>query len=114
MGGASMTSLACSPLTSLISLALEFFYVMNMRAEVQLLCLEIGDGSRRQNKFGIKDGQIWSHICPLAYNYRNMDCSARLVLSLLAGPNNGQSRDKSCYTPVGFWSSQIFFGNPVH
>jgi len=29
MGGASMTSLACSPLTSLISLAQEFFYVMN-------------------------------------------------------------------------------------
>jgi hypothetical protein len=54
MGGASMTSLACSPLTSLISLALEFFYVMNLRAEAQLLRLEIGDGSRRLNKFGNK------------------------------------------------------------
>jgi hypothetical protein len=54
MGGASMTSLACSPLTSLISLTLEFFYVMNLRAEAQLLCLEIGDGSRRLNKFGNK------------------------------------------------------------
>jgi hypothetical protein len=54
MGGASMTSLACSSLTSLISLALEFFYVMNLRAEAQLLCLEIGDGSRRLNKFGNK------------------------------------------------------------
>jgi hypothetical protein len=105
MGGASMTSLACSPLTSLISLALEFVYVMNLQAEAQLLCLDIGDGSRRLNKFGNKRranmescGQIWSHICPvhicpLAYNYRNMDSSARLVLSLLAGPNNGQSCD---------------------
>jgi hypothetical protein len=51
MGGASMTSLACSPLTSLISLATGIFYVMNLRAEAQLLCLEIGDGSRRLNKF---------------------------------------------------------------
>jgi hypothetical protein len=27
---------------------------MNLRAEAQLLCLEIGDGSRRLNKFGNK------------------------------------------------------------
>jgi hypothetical protein len=54
MGGASMTALACSPLTSFISLAQEFFYVMNLQAEAQLLCLEIGDGSRRLNKFGNK------------------------------------------------------------
>jgi hypothetical protein len=54
MGGASITSLACSPLTSWISLALELFYVMNLRADAQLLCLEIGDGSRRLNKFGNK------------------------------------------------------------
>jgi hypothetical protein len=51
MGGASMTSLACSPV---ISLALEFFYVMNLPAEAQLLRLEICDGSRRLNKFGNK------------------------------------------------------------
>jgi hypothetical protein len=84
----------------LISLALEVFYVMNLQAEAQLLCLEIGDGSRRLNKFGNKTRANMKshicpvHICPLAYNYRNMDCSARLVLSLLAGPNNGQSCDK--------------------
>jgi hypothetical protein len=54
MGRASMMSLACRPLTSLISLAQEFFYVMNLRAEAQLLCSEIGDGSRRLNKFGNK------------------------------------------------------------
>jgi hypothetical protein len=64
---------------------------MNLQAEAQLLCLEIGDGSRRLNKFGNKTRANMKshicpvHICPLAYNYRNMDCSARLVLSLLAG-----------------------------
>jgi hypothetical protein len=72
---------------------------MNLQAEAQLLCLEIGDGSRRLNMFGNKTRANMKshicpvHICPLAYNYRNMDCSARLVLSLLAGPNNGQSCD---------------------
>ena len=66
MGGASMTSLACSPLTSLISLAQKFFYVMNLQAEAQLLCLEIGDGSRRLNKFGNKTrANMKSHICPV-------------------------------------------------
>jgi hypothetical protein len=79
---------------------------MNLQAEAQLLCLEIGDGSRRLNKFGNKTRANMTfhicpvHICPLAYNYRNMDCSARLVLSLLAGPNNGQSCDNLLYAAV--------------
>jgi hypothetical protein len=77
---------------------------MNLQAEAQLLCLEIGDGSRRLNKFGNKTRANMKshicpvHICPLAYNYRNMDCSAQLVLSLLAGPNNGLSCDKRVET----------------
>jgi hypothetical protein len=36
---------------------------MNLRAEAQWLCLEIGDGSRRLNKFGNKTrANMKSHI----------------------------------------------------
>jgi hypothetical protein len=39
---------------------------MNLQAEAQLLCLEIGDGSRRLNMFGNKTrANMKSHICPV-------------------------------------------------